>query len=184
MKKKGFEYYMNAIHYCIYREEVWSNAVCLKTVMKCMRVISELLNLKEWYYRRDESIRKDTKGLNYMFGKESGLSIGMAHHWFGLFYSAYPAFFSWVLVGIADRTFGELNKILFLLFFGIPIVICYIPAYKAVFSDDKYLKYFKQFEKEDKQWHKKWKRITIVFCVGALLTLVIGFFCMAIITSL
>ena len=57
---------------------------------------------------------------------------------------------------------------------GIPICISYIPAYKAVFSDDRYLQYFKQFEKEDEAWHKKWKRRTIAFCVGSVITTLLG----------
>ena len=47
-----------------------------------------------------------------------------------------------------------------------PLVLCYIPAYKAVFLKDKYLQYFKQFEKEDEHWHKKWKRRTIDVHLG------------------
>lgn len=56
-----------------------------------------------------------------------------------------------------------------------PILIAYIPAYKAVYSNDKYIKYYKQFEKESEQWHKKWYRITSAFCIGGVLSMVLGF---------
>lgn len=58
----------------------------------------------------------------------------------------------------------------------IPIELAYIPAYKAVFSNDKYMKYFKKFEHEDEQWHRKWKRITIIFCLGGVVTIILGMF--------
>ena len=42
----------------------------------------------------------------------------------------------------------------------------YIPVYKAVFSNNRYLEYFKEFEKENRAWHRKWARITTAFCIG------------------
>lgn len=184
MKGSRFEYFLNAVHYCIYKEEVWSNRLLEKIVWKCFYVISKLFSKESYYFKRRNKFRKDSKYQDYMYGQKAGQSIGLAHHLFGFIYSAYPGFFSWIVIGIADRTFGELNRIFFLLLFGIPIGICYIPAYRAVFTDDKYLKYFKKFEKEDNLWHKKWKRITFLFCVGAIIIEVIGFFCMTIIASI
>ncbi|WP_289861582.1 hypothetical protein [uncultured Muribaculum sp.] len=67
-----------------------------------------------------------------------------------------------------------MNTFVILVIFAIPVGICYIPAYKAVFSNDKYLKYFKLFEKEDEHWHKKWKRRTIAFILGAIASLLLG----------
>ena len=130
----------------------------------------------------DRQKNKELKDFRY--GNKWGLSIGVAHHWFGFFYSGYPCFFSWLLLGIASRMYGdEMKGMVVMLIIAFPIALGYIPAYRAVFSKDHYLKYFKQFEKEDEQWHKKWKMITWAFCIGALITMAIGFFCMAIITS-
>ncbi len=184
MKKNKFEYFLNTILFFIYKEEVWSNRIFDKIIWKCFFVVSKFLSLESYYHKRRNIFRKDSNYQNYMYGKKTGQSIGLANHWLGFFYSAYSAFFSWVLVGIANRAFGDLNIIAFLFLFGIPIGICYIPAYKAVFTDDKYLIYFKQFEKEDEHWHKKWKRRTYFFCIGALLTLLIGFFSMVFITTI
>ena len=58
--------------------------------------------------------------------------------------------------------------------FAIPTVLCYIPAYRAVFLNDKYLKYFKQFKKEDKEWRKTWKARTIAFCLGSVFVTILG----------
>ena len=43
-----------------------------------------------------------------------------------------------------------------------------------VFSNYKYLEYFKLFEENDEQWHKKWNRITTVFCIGAIILFFAG----------
>ena len=74
-----------------------------------------------------------------------------------------------------------MSKLVVLIILAFPIAICYIPAYKAVFSKDKYLKYFKQFEKKDASWHKKWKWITIAFCVGSVVSTIGGIFAMGLI---
>ena len=69
-----------------------------------------------------------------------------------------------------------LDTMFFWLLIALPIGLGYIPAYKAVFSNDRYLKYFKQFEKEDNLWLKKWKRIMMVFCVGSIVAIILGIF--------
>ena len=57
---------------------------------------------------------------------------------------------------------------------AIPIGICAIPAYNAVFVKDRYLKYFKKFEKKDERWHEKWKWITFLFVIGGIATAFMG----------
>lgn len=47
-----------------------------------------------------------------------------------------------------------------------------------VFSNYKYLEYFKLFEKNDEQWHKKWNRITTAFCISAIILFFAGPFSM------
>ncbi len=46
--------------------------------------------------------------------------------------------------------------------------------YKAVFSNDKYLEYFKQFEKKDEHWHKIWKWRTKAFIFGSITSFFLG----------
>ncbi len=53
----------------------------------------------------------------------------------------------------------------FLLFCGI-----YYPIDKAI-SGKRYLAYFKEFEKKDEAWHRKWKRRTIVLSICSLLSM-------------
>lgn len=56
----------------------------------------------------------------------------------------------------------------------IPIEAAFIPLNRGVLKNERYLKYFKKFEKKDEQWHKKWKRITIVFCLGCIILVLLG----------
>lgn len=169
-----FEYYMNALHYCLFLRFVHSHAFWLKMTSKILRLFSDLFDIKEWYYRVVDKNLNDVKGQEILFSKEYGFSIGWAHHWFGYFYSGYSVLLSFILLGIFDGMYGNLSKLVVLIILAFPIAICYIPAYKAVFSKDKYLKYFKQFEKKDASWHKKWKWITIAFCIGSVVVSLLG----------
>lgn len=167
---------MNAIHYCIYLEEVWSNKKVNKMVTGLFAVIFRIPFIGKYRKKIDEQKAKELD--EFYYGNKAGLSISAAHHWFGYFYSGYPAFLSFILVGIADKKLESLNVLTFILLFGIPIALCYIPAYQAVFTKDRYLKYFMQFEKEDEQWHKKWNRITWLFCIGSVVFTIGGIFAM------
>ena len=182
--KNNYIYYLNAVHYCLFLGEKLSNNKVNIYTSKVIYYLSKTFSFENYYKTRKEKLDKDKNLEDFMYGEKVGFSIGWANHWFGYFYSCYSAFIAFIVVGIANRLLGKLDMFLFLLFFGIPIGILYIPAYRAVFSGDKYLKYFKEFEKKDDQWHKKWKRITIAFCVGSIISAVAGFFCMAVLTSI
>lgn len=74
-----------------------------------------------------------------------------------------------MLAGIYIRVFEDINPALLIVILIAPIWLCYIPAYRAVFTNYNYLEYYKKFEKMDKMWHRKWAIITWVFCVGSIL---------------
>ena len=162
---ENFEYFLNAVHYMIYKEQVWSSKKIQKTVNYLISIIIKIPFIGKY---KKENNEQELKELNkFYYGKKSGLSISVAHHLFGTFYSCYPMLFSFILIGFIIRYCKEEQDIAILMASFIPIGICYIPAYKAVFAKDRYLKYFKQFEKQDEHWHKRWKRITLLFCIGS-----------------
>ncbi len=173
MCKRKFEYYMNALHYGLYKWETWSNFKVEKQVYGLIGFLSIIFGFRKYHIKRINKLHNDKKLQEYLYGENNGLSIGTTHHLFGYFYSGYPVFFSFVIGGIYIRFYDEFDYWLIILF-AIPVAICYIPAYKAVFSKDKYLKYFKQFEKKDASWHKKWKWITIAFCIGSVVVSLLG----------
>lgn len=175
---KKFEYFLNAVHYCMYLKEIWSMKKVDKGVLRITHYLSVLFSFENFYNKKEDE-RKNGKELwDYMYGKYGGVSIGFAHHWFGYFYFGYSIFLSFVLLGIPDGMFGGMNLIVAMTIIALPIGLCYIPAYRAVFSKDRYLKYFKQFEKEDEQWYKKWNRITWAFCIDSVVFTISGIFAM------
>ncbi len=184
MYKHKFEYFLNAVHYCMWLFERKFGFFIGKIVDFFLDPIPKFLftkNMKKRYY---DNMRKSQPQLDELFyGKKSGFSIGLAHHNFGAFYSIYPCIFSFVIEGLFIKYNVEMNAFVFLVIFAIPVGICYIPAYKAVFSNDKYLQYFKLFEKEDEHWHKKWKRRTIAFILGAIASLFLGVIIIAVIVT-
>ncbi len=175
MYKHKFEYFLNAVHYCMWLFERKFGFFIGKIVDFFLDPIPKFLftkNMKKRYY---DNMRKSQPQLDELFyGKKSGFSIGLAHHNFDAFYSIYTCILSFVLQALYIKFNGEINTFVILITIAIPIGICYIPAYKAVFSKDKYLQYFKQFEKKDEHWHKKWKRITTAFILGAIASLLLG----------
>jgi hypothetical protein len=172
--KYKFEYCMNALHYCIYKGEVWSNYKVERQIYRLIKVLSIILGLKKYYERRVKKFHNDKKNQDYLYGKKIELSVGEANSTFGVLYSGYPGLFSFILGGLWYRFFEDKYPLLNIFLFGIPIGIGYIPAYRAVFTKDKYLKYYKKFEKKDASWHKKWKWITIAFFIGSWIMLAIG----------
>lgn len=175
---KKFEFFLNAVHYCIYLGEIWSMKKVDNCVLRIMYYLSVLFSFENFYNKKVDERTKCKDLWYYMYGKEGGISINSAHHWFGFFYSGYSIFLSFVLLGIPDGMFGGVNEIIAIAIIALPVGLCYIPAYKAVLSNDRYLKYFKQFEKEDAKWHKKWKQITWGFCIGSVVFTIGGIFAM------
>ena len=175
---KKFEFFLNAVHYCIYLGEIWSMKKVDNCVLRIMYYLSVLFSFENFYNKKVDERTKCKDLWYYMYGKEGGISINSAHHWFGFFYSGYSIFLSFVLLGIPDGMFGGVNEIIAIAIIALPVGLCYIPAYKAVLSNDRYLKYFKQFEKEDAKWHKKWKQITWGVCIGSVVFTIGGIFAM------
>lgn len=138
-----FEYFLNAVHYYICKAEVWLDHLIEKTMLKCFHIIYRAFGWESKYYKRIDELGINTEYQNYKFGK-NGPSIGLAHRWFWSFYSCYPASLSFLLVGFANKILDYPNEFVFILCYPIPIVLCNIPAYKAVFTKDRYLKYFKK----------------------------------------
>mgnify|MGYP005610204985 FL=1 len=102
--------------------------------------------------------------------------MGLVNHCFGYCYAGYFSFFSFILLGVMKIYFHIEDTMLELVIFAIPIVIGYIPMYKVVFVNDRYLCFYKEFKKKNVQWHKKWKRIAVLFCIGGFLAMVVGAF--------
>ena len=184
---ENFEFFLNAVHYMIYKEEVRSNKKIEMFLKSHFSFIPKYLftpRMKIRFFRRQIRARKEMN--EYMYGKHYGQSISMAHHLFGTFYSGYTMFWSWIFIGVINKFCSPLHVrgIIAFIVLGIPLAIGYLPAYKAVFSHDRYLSFFKQFERKDKKWYRKWKIRSIIFCASGIIAAILGFLLMVAIEHL
>ena len=59
MRKRKFEYYMNALHYCLYKGEVWSNFKVERQVYGLIGFLSTILGLRKYWVKRVEKLHND-----------------------------------------------------------------------------------------------------------------------------
>lgn len=164
-----FNLSLNAILYCLWLGDIKFAKFINNILNTLFSPISKYVftkNFKRKYHKNWDKQQNELDG--FLYNKRRGFHIGQANYTFGYLYSCYSSFLSFILLGFVFRFCGEISHLSIMALFAIPIGVCYIPAYKAVYSKDHYLKYFRQFEKKDEQWHKKWKRRTIAFCCGAI----------------
>ena len=143
MYKQKFEYFLNAVHYCMWLFERKSQDIINRTFLSIISPIPKYLlssKYKERFYRYQT--QRMTELDKFFNDKKSGYNIGWANHWFGFFYSSYTGIIILSLLGLILRKFGD----------------------------------FKQFEKEDEHWHKKWKRRTTAFILGAIASIIFGIY--------
>ena len=172
-----FKYFLNAIHYCMWLHFLKFEEKNDK-IFNCL--FSQILKYfftqkyKTNFYSNLGRVQNDVA--QFYNDKRSGFCISWASHWFGYAYSCYPAVISFVLFGVILRFSDDLgnNIAIQILILAVPIVLCYIPLYRAVFFHDRYLEYFKEFEKKNTQWLNKWKKITLIFCIGAIISIIFG----------
>lgn len=175
MKINKWEYFLNAMHYCIWLMDIKFDNCVWRIMDRIFIPISKLIFTNSFQKKLDDRRKRNQKELNaLMYDRKNGYHIEWANFLFGYLYSGYPGFFSLALLGVAIRVFENPNDFLMIILIGVPIGLGYIPAYKAVFSGNRYLKFYKLFEKEDEAWHKIWKRRTIAFCVGSVIATLLG----------
>lgn len=183
-KYKKIEYFLNVVHYFIYLEERWTNKKIERIIFRFIYYIIKYTvpsKYKKRIYRH--VLKNKNKSHDFIYGDNSGLSIGMTNYIFGYISSSYSGFFSLLLLGVGQRYLGHLTPIQAIILIAIPLAVGYIPLHKFVFRNDRYLIFYKEFEKNNLSWHKKWKRIIIAYSIGAILTDIIGFLIMVIIAS-
>ena len=174
--RSKFEYFLNAVPYCLWLRENKREYICGRIVETLLSPIPKLFFTKKYKKKYYEQYlpEANAKSDELFHDKKTGFNIGWAQRRFGYIYSFYPGFFSCILAAFGFKYFGYINYYVTLLWVAIPIILGYIPAYKAVFTNDRYLKYFKKFEKKDEAWHKKWKRRTTLFIIGGTTMVLLG----------
>ena len=170
MDNTKFAYFLNAVHYGIWLHEIWIGNFIHKLVFGSIRLFAKYMcsrNCQERLYAY--LAMREQQLYEFKYDKKNGVYIGLSKYEFGYVYSCYPCFLSFLMFGLILKINGDITPIVMIGTLAVPIGLGYIPAYKAVFSSDRYLEYFKEFEKENRDWHRKWARITTAFCIGGVL---------------
>lgn len=170
MRDDRFEYFLNAVHYCIWRGDIRVRLFFDKIMGGFLLVFATIFLSKKYKARLYAHVANHEKETHdYFYNKKTGFHIRWASYRAISFYLCYVACIAFLLEGILYKTVGLISSSLFGMVLITPIWLCYMPANEAIFADDRYLKYFKEFEKMDKSWHRKWVMITWAFCVGGIL---------------
>lgn len=164
---------LNKIHYGIY-------LIYLGVHFKL-----EHLQQKVVPQKRKENFRNNiVKHHKIICNPQNSPYIYFARYSFDYFCAGYFGLLSFPLSGIATVYFHIEDNVLILIIFAIPVLIGCIPAERVVFSNDRYLGYFKRFSKENASWHRKWRWIAVAFCLGSILFSVLGCLLMIVIMKL
>ncbi len=175
MRDDRFEYFLNAVHYCIWRGDIRVRLFFDKIMGGFLLVFATIFLSKKYKARLYAHVANHEKETHdYFYNKKTGFHIRWASYRAISFDLCYVACIAFLLEGILYKTVGLISSSLFGMVLITPIWLCYMPANEAIFADDRYLKYFKEFEKMDKSWHRKWVMITWAFCVGGILAFVVG----------
>jgi len=163
---KKIEYYINIIHYIIYKTDFQFHKWFEK--INPIMLVNKLPFQKRMYQRKGIDIHKelDETFANPKFGISSIRSGGLI----GIL---------GVLVGgtiyfLVQGFYGDDLNPLFGFLFMAPILGF---IYYSVLHKDKYLQYFKEFDKKTMQWKKKWMWMTLCIILFVILSF-IGSICL------
>ena len=185
--KEKYAYFLNAIYYSIskifIKIDTTIDSVLNSIIYNFLRVVITIFfrnRLRAKYLDRAEQTRERVIRSRYI-GKYG--TKPEAERIFSGVSCSHIILPTGVTIGILTKLHGVLNPIVYMPIIVVMVAIAWYPVRKAVFDKDRYLKYFKKFEKKDKQWRRKWMLITIAYFVLNILCVVIGiylFFAMAI----
>lgn len=171
MIRSKIEYFLNAVLYFLW----FFHKRVGQYTDRLISLIPKYFFTDNFRKKYNENMIKEKPRLDEFYNnKKNGFYIGMADYWFDSFYYLYSCAISFIIAGCFIKRDGKIDGVTTSMIVFIIIGISAILPLKMIFIKDRYLKYFKEFEKEDEHWHKKWKRITIAFCIGGVITFLSG----------
>ena len=175
--KKKFAYVLNAIYYSLFLSSIKESTFIDNAVYYLFHVFGLIcISPKKipQYNERNDKTREMLTSLRH--NKSAGPCISDAKIFMELLYYNFYIIPTGMIVGIITNLCGPPHPVVYMGVLITLTVIGSIPLRKLVFKDDRYLKYFKKFEKESKQWHRKWMWRTVAFCLGSLLSVAFGIY--------
>ena len=182
--RERFDYISTALAYCWL---IWISKIrhaVQHGVFHIMRLFV-LIFLPQKYLDKSEEHHKDAlEAQELLFGNlEHGHEITTAQRMVYNTFGGYMGFLIAVLSGIINSLIGwdlvlywkgGIISIIMVLTGGILLYIGLSILTKALDNPPVYLSYFKEFEKQDEEWLRKWKRYTVLLFVGGLLSAGLG----------
>ena len=182
--RKRFDYLSTVLAYCWL---IWiskARHAVQSGVFHIMRLFV-LIFLPQKYLDKFEEHHKDAlEAQELLFGNlEHGHEITTAQRMVYNTFGGYMGFLIAVVSGIINSLIGwdlvlywkgGIISIIMVLTGGILLYIGLSILTKALDNPHVYLSYFKEFEKQDEEWLRKWKRYTVLMFVGGLLSAGLG----------
>lgn len=152
------EYFWNAIYYILWK---WHLLHALSSANHFHKFIAPIIPKRFW----TKAMRNPEIVVDYYRQKDRGLCHGYA----SIILTGIAAAYSLPIMGSICGLLTRWNIGNAAYWLSTPIlVLAWYVSDKLVFKNNKYLKYFPQFEKKPKKWKYKWSLITLVVCLGAL----------------
>ncbi len=172
---KRFDYFLNAIFYCMWRKEITFSNVMKFIALGVIYLIEFILPRELRLKVKERRINAELELHDVFHNKKKGLNIVIAKDHFEF------VTFSYVFLPIS-MIYGCIIKWVGFNFFVIVtiMIIGFILSSKffnnRVFKKDVYLKYFKRFDKKDYKWYRKWRLIAFLFVVMSIPIFIAGIF--------
>jgi hypothetical protein len=164
------EWFWNIVYYFIFRFEIFTQ----KLISYPFVYLYNLPFIKNYYTNKNIDLNKRIE--KTIYGRKNSVNSTLAGIQIGFLASSFVGTIFHVLLYI----------------FSIPISIFYITPYAIItciififppvkfndivlYNNDKYLKYFKEFDKYDKKWKIKWGILILLFY---LITIFLSFYTM------
>ncbi|MDE6270626.1 MAG: hypothetical protein K2M12_07225 [Muribaculaceae bacterium] len=167
------EYFLNAVFYCLSR---WCAGFYLKLQYATFRVLGAFLKP----FMSGERWRKMQEAVNnigpVLYSNSNRRKTEYFSYSYNLMASLIGCYISWFFLGaiLVGGYLGRMNIYVILIIAIVFTCLCYFPIWRWVFRKDKGAAYFKKFDRRVDAWYGKWKRITAIFCAGAVLSLIIS----------
>lgn len=180
-----FEYFLNAVFYTIWRWERNMGKALDKYIYKFCHflfiTVPKPFITKRRYEILEERYRDNLKNQEgFFYNKKSGFHIESTKDTFRTISILYSGLFAFAFFGIGIRIQGKDFSLLMKFAAVLPPVVAYdLFLSKYVISNNRYLIYFRKFEKQDEQWLRKWKWITAAYYLGSLLSTGMGLLLLA-----
>ena len=170
-----FEYFLNAVFYCIWRFQVRFSKFFRKIIYGLINFIGSIFlpsRFMQNNYDRQETANEDIE--RSFYGEEYSFCLNKSIYLMTYLSGGYFGIITFLLLAIGLKIDDNMNDVIALLIIVVSIIPGSQLAKWTVLEEKRYLHYFPEFKQNDAAWHRKWNRISILFCIGSVLSTILG----------